>query len=74
MEDLKSLYPSLTDAELKDAKERLDAYLEVVLAIHERRWAQVRTETTDGPLTARSNLATLPAGGEETTQETNTQV
>lgn len=72
MEDLKSLYPSLNQAELNDARQRLDAYLEIVLAIHESRWAAVRTETADGPLTARSNLVTLPAGREESPSETKT--
>lgn len=35
--DLRDLYPHLTDAELQEAKETLDVYLEIVGRIVERR-------------------------------------
>jgi hypothetical protein len=66
MHELASLYPELNEEELRDAQERIDAYLEVILCIYERHNSKVRTENQGGPLTPRSNLVSLLVEAEQT--------
>jgi len=62
------LYPDLSEDEAARTVERFEAYVRLVLCMHERisteRLQPVRTVLQDGPLTENSNRSSLPKGAD----------
>lgn len=71
-----SLYPDIGRVEATRTAEKLEAYLRLVLRIHERlsleREGGVRVVHADGPLTNNSNLSSLPV--EDTHESHKSQI